>query len=554
MDKDNFLNMSEFQQQNRLSELLGFNDSPPLEALTQLLEQHESNNVSLVSMFESMAKCYPDKTALVFNQEKMSYGELNDKANNIAAYLLGREVTSRCIGIFIEPSFEMIIGIVGILKAGFAYLPIDVNNADARVAYIINDAEPGMILTAVRHLARLCFYAEQAIFCFDRDQDTLLPLSWHAKVDIQAKQWAYIIYTSGSTGEPKGVPITHDSVIHLFQASDTLFDFSHNDVWSCFHSMAFDFSVWEIWGALLKGGTLVLVPYAISRNSPRFYELLVREKVTVLNQTPTAFRLLMQADDFMSDELPALSLRYVIFGGEMLNVLSLRPWLMKYGFQCPELINMYGITETTVHVTFHRIQPSDLESGSSPIGLPLPGVKVYLFDELGNPVKDQEVGEMYIAGPGVAGGYLNRPALTEQKFIANAASHQLSATLYRSGDLAYQMSNGELYYLGRIDNQVQVRGYRIELGEIEAAMRALNFVKDAIATTFRQGTDDLKIVVVYQVKGPEKIEHKTIRQLLKKYLPDYMLPDFSESVAVFPMNKNGKLDLQQLACYQEDIH
>ncbi|OWO82527.1 amino acid adenylation domain-containing protein [Photorhabdus luminescens] len=509
------------------------------------MERGNFLNISLISWFESIVEHYSERTALILNNNRMSYAELNKRANQVAHYLLGKSPRSKCIGIFLESSFEMIISIIGILKAGYAYLPIDVNNADERIKSILNDAKPEIVITKSLYLNTLSHFSLEA-FCFDCDYPVLLhSLALNPRKDINGEQWAYVIYTSGSTGIPKGVPISHYNVIHLFRATEMLFDFSDKDVWTCFHSMAFDFSVWEIWGALLNGGTLVLVPYHISRNPPKFYELLVSEKVTVLNQTPTAFRLIIQTDDYLSNKTEPLSLRYVIFGGEVLNVASLHQWLNKYGYERPKLINMYGITETTVHVTSHEIQPDDLASNISPIGLPLPGMIIYLLNEAGRPIEENQVGEMYIAGLGVANGYLNRPELSRQKFIPNPFEKSPSC-LYRTGDLARYMENGELCYLGRIDNQIQIRGFRIELGEIESAMRKLSFVKDAIATTYRQEQSDLKIVVVYQAWITDKIKHKEIRRLLKEYLPDYMLPDFTEMVAEFPMNKNGKLDLSQI--------
>ncbi|MBD1227082.1 amino acid adenylation domain-containing protein [Xenorhabdus griffiniae] len=554
MDKENFLNMSERHQQKVLSQLLGLSSSQnDSEDLDERLTQHDLDNISLISWFESIVEHHDEKTALVLNQERMSYGELNRRANQVAHYLIKKAPESKCIGIFLEPSFDMVISIIGILKAGYAYLPVDINNAGERIKSILNDAKPDIVITKCLYLKMLSGFSVET-FCFDRDYPALLP-SWavNPKKEVKSTQWAYVIYTSGSTGEPKGVPIAHYNVIHLFRAAEERFDFSDKDVWSCFHSIAFDFSVWEIWGALLKGGTLVLVPYNISRNPPKFYELLVREKVTVLNQTPTAFRLLIQTDDYMSNRTEPLSLRYVIFGGEMLNVSSLRQWTDKYGYEQPALINMYGITETTVHVTFHQIKPDDLVSNISPIGLPLPGVIIHLLNEAGQPVQENQAGEMYIAGLGVANGYLNRPKLSRQRFIPNTFDKS-SLNLYRTGDLARYKGNGELYYLGRIDNQIQIRGFRVELGEIESAMRKLSFVKDAIATTYRQDSNDLKIVVLYQSNTADNIQHKEIRQLLKKYLPDYMLPDFTANVVEFPMNKNGKLDLNQIGWGKDDIN
>ena len=280
---------------------------------------------------------------------------------------------------------------------------------------------------------------------------------------------AYAIYTSGSTGKPKGVLITHANVARLFESTNAWFGFGPEDVWTLFHSYAFDFSVWEVWGALLYGGRLVIVPYWVSRDPSAFRKLLLEERVTVLNQTPSAFRQLLQAD--LAETPGDYALRYVIFGGEALELHSLRPWFERYGDQRPQLVNMYGITETTVHVTYRPISLTDVESRQgSVIGVPIPDLYIHLLDAQGEPVPVGVPGEIYVGGAGVARGYLNRPELTAERFITDPFDPSGKARLYRSGDLARRLANGDIEFLGRIDQQVKIRGFRIELGEIEAAI------------------------------------------------------------------------------------
>ncbi|MFE0220190.1 amino acid adenylation domain-containing protein, partial [Streptomyces albidoflavus] len=282
---------------------------------------------------------------------------------------------------------------------------------------------------------------------------------------------AYVIHTSGSTGRPKGVPVPHAHVVRLFEASGEHFRFGADDVWTLFHSYAFDFSVWELWGPLLHGGRLVVVPYEVSRSPREFLRLLDEEKVTVLNQTPSAFEQLVLAD--AATDRPTGSLRYVVLGGEALVAERLRPWADRHGLDAPELVNMYGITETTVHVTFHRLVRADLEDPRrrGVIGRPLPDLRVYVLDAAGRPVPPGATGEMYVSGPGVAPGYLNRPELTEERFLPDPFGAP-GTRMYRSGDLARWRPDGTLVHAGRADQQVKIRGFRIEPGEIEAVLTA----------------------------------------------------------------------------------
>src|SRR6185369_14093744 len=286
-----------------------------------------------------------------------------------------------------------------------------------------------------------------SVICLDRDSNTI---SQQPQVNLvngtTAKSAAYVIYTSGSTGRPKGVLVEHRNVIRLFKATDLVFEFSEKDVWTLFHSYAFDFSVWEIWGALLYGGRLIVVPYLISRSPELFYDLLVREKVTVLNQTPSAFRGVIRVDE-TSEESSHLALRLVIFGGEALEPQSLKPWFDRHGDRQPELVNMYGITETTVHVTHYRLRVEDLSRSRSIIGRPIADLQLYILNEALEPQPVGVVGEMYVGGEGLARGYLNSPELTTERFINNPFSSDPDDRLYRTGDLARYLPDGNIEFL-----------------------------------------------------------------------------------------------------------
>ncbi len=286
---------------------------------------------------------------------------------------------------------------------------------------------------------------------------------------------AYVIYTSGSTGNPKGVMVDHRNVIRLFESTRELLSFSQRDVWTLFHSIAFDFSVWELWGALLHGGRLVVVPHLTARAPHEFYSRLCEEGVTVLNQTPSAFAQLIHAQRSLGLRH---SLRMVVFWREALEPGMLRPWIDLNGVDSPRLVNMYGITETTVHVTYRPIAQIDTDVGArSLVGQPIQDLRVYLLDSYGRPAPVGIAGEIHVAGAGVARGYLNRPALTAERFTADRFSANLEGRLYRSGDLGRWLPDGTIEYLRRNDSQVKIRGYRVELGEIEAAIARHDRVK-----------------------------------------------------------------------------
>ena len=299
------------------------------------------------------------------------------------------------------------------------------------------------------------------------------------QVDVNPDSLAYVIYTSGSTGKPKGAQLSHRNVARLLDATDAWFGFGPDDVWTLFHSYAFDFSVWEIFGALCTGGRLVVVPYWVSRSPQDFLALLRAERVTVLNQTPSAFGQLAHAVEQDEEGGSGLALRQVIFGGEALEPESLRPWFERFGEQAPQLINMYGITETTVHVTYRQITKADLEGGRSPVGVAIPDLGLYVLDGSLNLLPQGVAGELFVAGEGLARGYLNRQGLTAERFVANPFS-ETGERLYRTGDLVRWNAQGELEYLGRADQQVKIRGFRIELGEVQSQLLAQPEVREAV--------------------------------------------------------------------------
>ncbi|MDF5727414.1 MAG: amino acid adenylation domain-containing protein [Rhizonema sp. PD38] len=506
-------------------------------------------------LFEAQVELTPDAVAVVFEDQQLSYCELNARANQLAHHLHSLGVKPEVpVGICVERSsfgtaaltLHMVIGLLGILKAGGAYVPLNPAYPPERLAFILQDAQVPVLLTQ-QHLMENLPESQTRTICLDTDWGNIAKESQHNFIsDCTTDNLAYIIYTSGSTGQPKGVLVNHANVVRLLAATQPWFNFNQQDVFSLFHSIAFDFSVWELWGALLYGGRLVIIPYWLSRSPQEFYKFLLTQQVTVLNQTPSAFRQLIQAEELLGGA-QQLNLRLVIFGGEALELQSLKPWFERHGDQYPQLVNMYGITETTVHVTYKPLTVADLNLGlGSVIGRPIPDLQVYVLDQHQQPLPIGVPGEMYIGGAGLARGYLNRPDLTCQKFIPNPFSSEPNARLYRSGDLGRYLPNGDIEYLGRIDYQVKIRGFRIELGEIETVLAQHPAIRETVVLARETHSGD-KQLVAYVVKSKERtLTTSTLRNFLREKLPEYMLPVVFVFLDILPLTPNGKVNRQAL--------
>ncbi|WP_186137173.1 amino acid adenylation domain-containing protein [Burkholderia gladioli] len=494
-------------------------------------------------LFEARAAQTPDAVALEFEGRRLSYGELNAWANRVAHRLVGLGVKpDDRVAICVERGPGMIAGLLGVLKAGAGYVPLDPAYPAERLAYTLGDSAPLAVLVQAGTREVLGGLTVPVI-------DIDAPGESDASSDnpvvegLNARSLAYVIYTSGSTGQPKGVMIEHRNVTRLFAATQAWYGFGPQDTWALFHSFAFDFSVWEIWGALLHGGRLVIVPKLTSRSPQACYALLCDTGVTVLNQTPSAFRQLIaaQAESDREHEL-----RHVVFGGEALEVGMLRPWYEDARNRDCQLVNMYGITETTVHVTYW---PLSAEGGGTPagIGRPIPDLSVHVLDANLNPVPIGVAGELCVGGAGVARGYLNQPELTARRFIRNPFSEDGEARLYRSGDLARFLPDGTLEYLGRIDTQVKIRGFRIELGEIEAALSALPGVRETLVMAREDEPGEKRLVAYFVVDDTEAAsDTATLRAGLSRTLPDFMLPAAFVALERFPLTANGKIDRKAL--------
>lgn len=501
---------------------------------------------SLNCWFETVVANYPERIAVECEQECLTYAQLNDKANSLSRELLKQGAKpGELIGLSLKRNEYLIIGIIAILKTGCGYLPLDPTYPISRIDYILQDTECRIVVTDVDTAPLLSGKNVRLVDVSNCTNERKIRTL--GEVINDGSSLAYCIYTSGSTGNPKGVLISHTNVMRLFENTHQWFSFDQHDVWTLFHSYSFDFSVWEIFGALLHGGKLVVVPYDISRSPEDFRNLLKEKKVTVLNQTPSAFNPLSLVEMTNFEENDRLqNLRYVVFGGEALNFASLSGWVSKYGDSSPDLVNMYGITETTVHVTYRKISLADIINNTgSYIGDAIPDLDIALLDSLGRPVPTGMVGEMYISGAGLAIGYHNRDSLNSERFI-HLTLKDRKKRFYKTGDLAKRRFDGELEYYGRADKQVKIRGHRIELGEIENALIKLPDVSEAVvlARPDAHGKDKLKAWV--SLSSKMHCNPLLIKSQLAASLPSYMIPQEIIIIDSIPLTTNGKVNTYAL--------
>ena len=473
----------------------------------------------------------------------MTYRELDEASNRLAHLLAGQGVGSgQRVALVLPRSVEAIVAMLAVVKTGAAYVPIDPAVPAARIGFVLGNAAPVAAITTAELRSRLDGHDLLVIDvhdlgdpAVDRQPSTALPAP--APDDI-----AYLIYTSGTTGTPKGVAIPHRNVTRLLETLDADLELA-GQVWTQCHSLAFDFSVWEIWGALLYGGRLVVVPDSVVRSPEDLHALLVAEQVSVLSQTPSAFYALQTADALQPELAGQLKLEAVVFGGEALEPQRLRTWLDKHP-GLPRLINMYGITETTVHASFREIVAGDADNTFSPIGVPLDHLGFFVLDGWLRAVPAGVVGELYVAGAGVADGYVGRAGLSATRFVACpfGGAGAPGTRMYRTGDLVWWGADGQLRYVGRADEQVKIRGYRIELGEVQAALAGLDGVGQAVVIAREDRPGD-KRLVGYVTGTAEPAE---IHAALGERLPVYMVPAAVVVMDALPLTVNGKLDTRAL--------
>ncbi|GAA3989769.1 hypothetical protein GCM10022384_42160 [Streptomyces marokkonensis] len=506
---------------------------------------------TLTALFERQAARTPDRTAVTADDVRLTYRQLDRRANRLARLLRAHGARpGRLVALALPRTADLPVAVLAVVKTGAAYLPLDPGYPAERLALMAEDARPAVLLTDAATLrAGALPEGPPRVVLGSPPADAALralpdgPLTGDEGPAPRADDTAYVIYTSGSTGRPKGVPVPHHNVVRLFRTARPVIGFGPDDVWTQLHSYAFDFSVWEIWGPLLHGGRLVVVPHDTVRTPARLLRLLAREGVTVLSQTPSAFQQLALADAEHHGDGDLAALRRVVLGGEALDPGMLRDWYARHREDAPLVVNMYGITETTVHVTHRPVDRRTAHTATgSPIGRPLADLGLYLLDSALRPAVPGATGELYVSGEGLAQGYLGRPALTAGRFVADPYGPP-GTRMYRTGDLARYGADGELEHLGRADGQVQLRGFRIETAEIDAELTRLPEVS-AAATVLRDAGGRLVSYVV-PASGADP-EPGALRDRLAERLPPQSVPGAVVVLPALPLTPNGKLDRDAL--------
>ncbi|MFD5824367.1 amino acid adenylation domain-containing protein [Lentzea sp. NPDC060358] len=490
---------------------------------------------SLPGAFAEVARHTPDRTALVDGGTALTYAEVDDAATGLAAALRDEGVGhGTMVGLVLERTARVPIAVLAVLKLGAVYVPLDPGYPAARLRHMVDDASIGLV---VGDLAALPPEVSAGLRGVDLSRrSTTDPGGAPAREDV-----AYVIYTSGSTGLPKGCQVTHGNVLALVAATTPLLGAGPDDRWSLFHSAGFDVSVFELWAAWSTGATAVVVGSGAARSPHELLALLRTAGVTVLSMVPSVFTQL--AHVHAEQGAPELGLRHVLFAGESVQLDVVAAFLERCPVP-PVVVNLYGITETTVHATFKVLGPADLHGTVvSPIGRELPHLRIVLRDEDGRPVPPGEPGEIWVHGAGVARGYLNRPELTAERFRATE-----DGVGYRSGDLARRLPDGELEFLGRGDQQVKLRGFRIELGEVESVLRQHPGVRE-VAVLVDGATADSRVLLAFFVPVDTAAipAADELRAAAAAMLPEHMLPHRFEAVAALPFTPSGKLDRQALA-------
>lgn len=494
-----------------------------------------SETINPIERFRNIVRNNESQIAIVYDQKQLTYKEVDEQSDIIARKLISIGVKKEDYVIVSIPHDErLVVLLVAILKANGFYVPVDPNYPEERLLFIAEDSKAKFIISDkefdINLGTKIIGYNDLSNM---KDVDTIA-------LDDAPADNGYVIYTSGTTGNPKGVIVPAKNIMSLIEATEELYSLGKNDVWTMFHSYSFDFSVWEMWGCLLTGGKLIVVPRDVTKSHYDFINLLEKNKVTILSQTPASFYAVVKVD--LEEKYSKLkAVRLVVFGGEALDTSELKMWFQRYPTAKCKLANMYGITETTVHSTYRYVHCREENVMSRSIGKPLDGWEISIRNKNGHRTLIGEPGEIWVAGEGVAIGYVNREELTKQKFVIADNGKRY----YRSGDLGRYRADGNIDYLGRIDSQVKIRGYRIELDEIRNVLQSVSYINEAVVNVINGDDITHKQIVAYVKANGVHTYTETVAYLRKK-LPEYMIPSKIIFVDTIPMTINGKVDYKYL--------
>lgn len=502
-----------------------------LDRLDRLVNSRRTvdGGVSVSHALEAVARRYPDRIAVADEQGEIRYADLAARVDHVARWLVDN-VESRYVAVSGERTTDLVVAMLGVVTAGKAYVPIEASAPAERLRRITDQFDALPLLVAGGTGLDLTVDRRYRLADVEAAPVSADPVPGGTPDSV-----AYVIFTSGSTGPPKGVEVTHAGLTRLFRSTTDIFGFTPDDTWCMFHSHAFDFSVWEMFGALLNGARLVIVPQKVAQAPADFAELLCAQGVTVLNQTPSAFTQLLSV--LTDEQWRRLSVRLLFLGGEAVRFQALRPWFERGRDRC-RVFNIYGPTEGSVWVTYHEVTAEGAEhERDSVIGRPLPDVNLYVVDAHGHQLPIGAPGELLIGGAAPSRGYLNQPEATAAKFVTRGPDAERT---YRTSDQCYVRGDGAIVYLGRRDGQVKIRGYRIELGEIEQALIGIPGVRD-VAVRVHEPTPGQPQLVGYVV-ADDGIDEATLRRLVKPLLPAYMVPRAFVRLPALPLTVNGKVD------------
>lgn len=487
-------------------------------------------------------RLHPDAPAITAEDRTLTYAELWAESGALAGALSARGIGAEdLVAVCCDRDSRLVVALLGVARGGAAAVPLDAVHPVTRLARLVSDSGARLVVHSGAAGAEVASRADVESVLVEAPG----PPARYAEPAVRPANAAYVVFTSGSTGDPKGVVVEHRQAVALLHACATPIDTSTDDVWTCVHSASFDFSVWEVWGCLSSGGRLVVVPSDVAWSAPDLADLVTRQRVTVLSQTPGALRALAEGMHERGWRADDLSLRHVVLGGEAVNPGDLRRWFSELAPGGARLHNLYGITETTVHVTHRLLDPADTEVDVSPIGTALDGYSCTVGDPDPAKVRPTSEGELFVGGAGVARGYLGRPSLTADRFLPDPSVR--GGRCYRTGDLVRLQSDGALAYVGRLDRQVKLRGHRIELGEVEAALRALPEVEEAHASVIsRDHAADSARLVAFVRSTHVRTTGEDVTDQLRDQLPAHLVPEDVVLVDRIPLTGRGKVDMAAL--------